>query len=410
MSGPIANSIITDFIDRAHEVTVAEAVDRLGLAIKRGDKGQPCLHCGGKDRFSVNLAKQAWNCRGCSIGGRTGVGLIGFVLGLDLHRKAELLEACATALNETLPDEAERETDEDRAARLERMAKAKAEREAKEADRQREQDKFRQKEIDKARGIYLNATIAPHADDELLRAYLAARTGYAMSDRVFECLRFNPRLSYWHGLDDFGRPISIYAGYAQVAPFVDLTGTVIGSHLTWIDMARAPKYRPDLGRDGKGEPLPTKKMRGAKSGGMIPLCGDMEARRWVGGEGIETVLAVAGYERFDPGTFYFAAGDLGNLAGPADRGAGKSETHVTTSGQKVRVYPFPKPDQAVSDAVQVPDHVTGLVLLADGDSEFYFTAAAMARAKARLSAPGRDINIWWPPVGMDFAGLLSGRA
>ncbi|ASS56872.1 hypothetical protein [Rhizobium leguminosarum] len=402
--------LLEDFIERAKTVTVAEAVERIGLSVMRGDKGQPCPHCGGKDRFSINLAKQVWNCRGCSTGGRSGVGLIGFVLGLDLHVQAQYFEACSKALGEDLPDEAEREPAEDLAARLERMAKAKADREAKEAARLQEQDRFRQKEIDKARGIYLNATIAPHADDELLRAYLAARTGYAMSDRVFECLRFNPRLSYWHGLDDFGRPVSIYAGYAQVAPFVDLTGTVIGSHLTWIDMVRAPKFRPDLGRDRKGEPLPTKKMRGAKSGGMIPLCGDMEARRWVGGEGIETVLAVAGYERFDLGTFYFAAGDLGNLAGPADRGAGKSEAHVTASGQKVRVYPFPKPDQAVSDAIQVPEHVTGIVLLADGDSEFYFTAAAMARAKARLSARGRDIKIWWPPVGMDFAGLLSGRA
>ncbi|MBB2841448.1 UNVERIFIED_ORG: hypothetical protein GGE64_005231 [Rhizobium etli] len=405
----MSNPIITEFIDRAQSVTVCEAVERLGLQIKRGDKGQPCPHCGGKDRFSVNLVKGAWNCRGCSIGGRTGVGLVGFVLGLDLHTRAELLEACATALGETLPDEAERETDTQRAARLERMAKARAEREAKEADRQREQDRYRQKEIDKARGIYLNATVAPDPEDGRLRAYLSARTGFAMVDRVFECLRFNPRLSYWHGLDEMGRPVSIYSGYAQIAPFVDLEGKIIGSHLTWIDMERGPKFRPDLGKDEKGEPLPTKKMRGAKSGGLIPLCGEMEALRWVGGEGIETVLAVAGYERFDPGTFYFAAGDLGNLAGPADRGAGKSESHVTRGGQKVRVYPHPKPDQEPMDAIQVPSHVKGIVLLADGDSEFYFTAAAMARAKARLAAPGRSVNIWWPPEGADFASLLCKR-
>ncbi|MDO3434348.1 primase-helicase zinc-binding domain-containing protein [Rhizobium sp. CBN3] len=406
----MSNPIIDEFVERAQSVTVAEAVDRLGLQIKRGDKGQPCPHCGGKDRFSVNLVKGAWNCRGCNIGGRTGIGLVGFANGLDLSRRAEFLDACATALGEPLPDDAERETDEERAARLERMAKAKAEREAKEAARQEEQNRHRQREIDKARGIYLHATIAPHAEDRPLREYLRLRAGFEMADAVFECLRFNPRLSYWHGLDDFGRPISIYSGYAMVAPFVDLAGKIIGSHSTWIDLGRAPKFRPDLGMDEKGERLPTKKMRGAKSGGLIPVCGDMSARRWLGGEGIETVAAVAGYERFDPGTFYFAAGDLGNLAGPADRGAGKSETHVAANGQKVRVYSHPKPGQDASDAVQVPDHVTGLVLLADGDSEFLFTAAAMTRAKARLSRPGRAINIWWPPQGADFASLLSGKA
>jgi hypothetical protein len=25
----------------------------------------PCPKCGGTDRFAINAAKQAWNCRGC---------------------------------------------------------------------------------------------------------------------------------------------------------------------------------------------------------------------------------------------------------------------------------------------------------------------------------------------------------
>ncbi len=401
--------LVSEFIERAQSVTVTEAVDRLGLRIKPGDKGQPCPHCFGKDRFSVNLAKQAWNCRGCSIGGRNGLGLIGFVLGLDLHVRAELLEACATALGEGVPDEAERETDEQRQAREVRIAKDRADRAEKNAAQQEAQNAFRQKEIDRARGIYLSARIAPQADDTFLRAYLAARTGFLMNDRVFECLRFNPHLSYWHGQDEMGRPVSIYSGFAMIAPFVDLSGKIIGCHTTWIDMNNRPKCRPDLGRDDKGDPLPTKKMRGVKSGGLIPLCGDMDAKRWVGGEGIENGLAVAGYEGFDRDTFYFAAGDLGNLAGPADRGKGRSEAYPGPDGKRIRFYPHPKPDQGEADAFQVPDHVTGLVLLADGDSEFFFTAAAMARAQARTARPCRSVNIWWPPRGADFASLLCKR-
>ena len=69
--------------------------------------------------------------------------------------------------------------------------------------------------------------------------------------------------------------------------------------------------------------------------------------------------------------------------------------------------PVPKADQADSEAFQVAPHVDVLVLLADGDSEFVFTGAAMARAEARLSRPGRDIQIWWPPEGVDWSGVIS---
>ncbi len=59
-------------------------------------------------------------------------------------------------------------------------------------------------------------------------------------------------------------------------------------------------------------------MRGSKKGGLIPLAGHPRMERWVGGEGIENTLAVARAENLRPDTFYFAAGDLGNLSGPAD--------------------------------------------------------------------------------------------
>ena len=151
-------------------------------------------------------------------------------------------------------------------------------------------------------------------------------------------------------------------------------------------------------------------MRGLKKGYLIPICGNMSAQRWVGGEGIENAASVAGFEGFRADTFYFSAGDLGNLAGPADRRAGRSEAVVDASGKKIRVHPHPKPDQVPTDGVQIPDHVSALILLADGDSDFYSTAAAMARAKTRQVKDGRDISIWWPPQGTDWAGLLSERA
>jgi hypothetical protein len=33
------------------------------------ERAGPCPVCGGRDRFSVNVRKQVFNCRGCQIGG-----------------------------------------------------------------------------------------------------------------------------------------------------------------------------------------------------------------------------------------------------------------------------------------------------------------------------------------------------
>ncbi|MFK0330688.1 hypothetical protein ACIQUB_06150 [Rhizobium sp. NPDC090275] len=417
----MSDPIIEEFVLKAQQVSVTEAATRLGVPRPKGevkglpwssDRGQACPRCGGTDRFSISASKEAWNCRNDSIGGRTGIGLAGYLLRLDLHTRSGFLEACAAVLGEEIPEGGERETPEDRQAREERIAEGRAKMEADRAEQERDQNAHREREIARARGIYFHAQEC--LDETLygarmIRAYLLRRTGCTVPMELFLNIRFDGRHTYWHEHDEFGRQRSIHSGPAMIAPLVTLDGQVTGCHQTWIDMRNAPKFRPSLGLDAKGKPLATKKVRGTKKGSLIPVLGDLAARRWVGGEGIENAVAVAGYEGFRADTFYFAAGDLGNLAGPADRGRGRSESYPV-DGRKVPVWPHPKPDQQADEAMQVPAHVAALVLLADGDSEFYFTAAAMARAKARMSAPGRDIKVWWPPVGADFASLLSERA
>jgi hypothetical protein len=44
---------------------------RLGAQLKRcgAEYFGPCPRCGGRDRFSVNVRKQVFNCRGCGVGG-----------------------------------------------------------------------------------------------------------------------------------------------------------------------------------------------------------------------------------------------------------------------------------------------------------------------------------------------------
>ncbi|MEV4609757.1 P4 alpha zinc-binding domain-containing protein [Neorhizobium sp. LMR1-1-1.1] len=406
------SEVVSDFIKRASLVSVKSAAKTLGLKLpKILDAGMPCPRCGGKDRFAVNPTKGVWNCRNCG-GGKNGLGLVAHVRGFDLHDRAELLEASALLLNESIPDDAAGETDEKRAAREARMTAAL---EAAERDREKEerdQNAFRERAVMKARGIYFNASEAPADGDHDLREYLRRRTGYRMPDAMFSNIRFNPRLTYWSDKqDDRGHQTEIYVGYAMVAPFINLEGQVTGCHQTWIDLRCSPKFRPDLGKDEKGVAYPTKKMRGTKVGSLIPVLGDLAAARWVGAEGIENVAAMAGFEGFREDTFYFAGGDLGNLSGKAEKMiAHPDQVKPDRNGRPRRVMvPGPVPKAGDVDAVAIPGHVDALVLLADGDSDFFFTANAMARAKARATRDGRSIGIWWPPPGADWAGFFAGQ-
>jgi putative DNA primase/helicase len=59
-------------IERAREADILGIAERLGSKLKRAGDSEyigPCPVCGGKDRFSVNIKKQLWNCRGCGKGG-----------------------------------------------------------------------------------------------------------------------------------------------------------------------------------------------------------------------------------------------------------------------------------------------------------------------------------------------------
>lgn len=268
-----------------------------------------------------------------------------------------------------------------------------------------------------------------------VRAYLTRRLGgFALPALPF--VRAIADEAYWHGNDERGRPVAIHSGPAMVLPFVDAEGAVVGCHLTWLD-ARGPKGRPALVDPVTHERLATKKMRGRKKGGLIPLVGFVEidgkilpdpARpRFVCGEGIENVLAVAVAEAGSPpatsgaselqggaditaraDTIYAAAGDLGNLAGRAE-GTFPHPTLKNRGGKApLRVAgPEPKAGEPADAAAQVPGHVTEVLLVADGDSEIVATGAAMMRAESRFGAEGRTVATAWPPRGRDFADLLA---
>jgi len=407
------NTVIDEFIEEARSVSVTEAAELLSIKVTRANYAGPCPAptCGGTDRFSISPGKQAFNCRQCGGKGRDGISLMALAHEHQLTTRTGLLLACADALGRDVPDEGQTESPDERQARIIRIEdrNRKAEDDALEATKS--QDAHRLREVDRARGIYLKAD---EGSFPVLSEYLRRRTGFEMPDGVFANIRFRPNQTYWHGKDHRGSDIAVYAGPAMIAPFVNLEMRITGCHQTWIDLRNGPKFRAEPGFDDKGNPLPAKKMRGTKRGSFIPLFGLLTSLRWVGGEGIENVLAVAGAEGFRADTFYFAAGDLGNLAGPADPAS--SFRHPTlkkadVNGRMRTVLiqgPIPKAEQGPEEAMQIAGHVTSLVLLADGDSELVFTASAMARAETRLAHEERAITTIWPPDGQDFAGIMTG--
>ncbi|MER8506689.1 P4 alpha zinc-binding domain-containing protein [Mesorhizobium sp. M0894] len=398
------------FIEDARAVSIEEAAKIMRLTFKRTgvEHPQPCPHCFGTDTFSFNTKKEKWNCRAGGIGGNDAIGMAAHCEGLDIKSREGLLEACSVVLDRDIPDEGERESDEDRAARKKRLEERRLQNDADAAARADSQAEFREKERAKARGIYeAAAPVGRHGRP--VADYLEARGCGQIGPAQW--LRYASDLPYWHGQDERGRPLELYSGPAMVAPFIGPDLVAIGCHITWLDLNRPPKYRPQLSDSDTGELLPTKKMRGSKKGGLIPLFGDPSVKRWVGGEGIENGAAFAAWEGFREDTFYFAAGDLGNLAGPADPSSRFAHPTLKKPDAKgvarpvMVAGPIPKRDQDAADAMWVADHVRELVLLADGDSERVMTAAAMARARARHARPGRIIPIVWPRAGYDFSRM-----
>lgn len=414
---------IDDFITEARGIDLQTVFSIVGgslrdMRLRSGEHVGPCPVCGGKDRFNLNLGKGAWHCRQCDGGkGGDGFALVAQKHGYDLRQRAGLLGVCELILGRAAPDGSEVESDEARAAREEKIARR---RQKSDADRRKSQEtaeRKRQFAISQGCGYWNNAgpALGSPVEDYLFRRTAAAH----IPDAVFHNLRHQPKFSYFDGKDERGYDREIHCGHAMIAPLVNpLAGALTGSHQTWIDLGNPPKFRPTLiGIDKQGEQaqLVTKKMRGHHAGSILPISGDMDAGRWLCGEGIETTIAIADKDSWRDDTFYFAGGSIGNIAGPAEpksRFRHPTLTYVDAKGVTKPVMvagPVPKAGSE-DDCFQLPAHVGELVLLADGDSEYWWTVACMARAEARLARECLVIAVWWPPDRTDFAALAAAAA
>jgi predicted nucleic acid-binding Zn ribbon protein len=80
-----------DLIERAGAGRVEDEIERRGIKlVGRVDRCGPCPQCGGKDRFSINVRKQVFLCRGCAARGNV-IALVRFLDGCDFREAVECL-------------------------------------------------------------------------------------------------------------------------------------------------------------------------------------------------------------------------------------------------------------------------------------------------------------------------------
>jgi hypothetical protein len=351
----------------------------------------PCPICGGKvtsQRFEILKDGESWVCAVCPDGG-------------DVIRLVEKAEGCSFL------DAIERLGGRKEVDAAEAKALFEA-REAKRIEREKAAAGYREAERKRLYRTWQRAIREIHGT--LLETYANGRS-LVLPARC-PGLRYLPSAPYWHGevIDSRGHknPRMIHSGPAQLAAFIRPDGKFGGLHTTWFSsdgrFGKAEIIDPDT-----GEFLPAKKMRGSKTGASI-LVAPAETdtpHRLIIGEGIETVLAVwtahhlAGRPIGD--TAFWAAGDLGNMAGRAIRTINHPTLKRPSGRPQTMPDRYPDPDDP---GLAIPESVEELVLLGDGDSEQLLTECAMERAARRYAKPGRTIRIAFAPAGRDFNDVL----
>lgn len=348
-----------------------------------------CPICGGgkgATRFEIE-SRDKWVCAVCNDGGDV-IRLVQRATGRDFLGAVDYLGGA-------------RGMSDEEAARL------RARREAERRKREDAAERYRQRTIAAQRRIW---ALAEYGDIAPVRDYLAARGCDLPATAELRSMG----MEFYHGevLDEFARgvPRKLYEGPAMIAAIRDNAGDFLGLHITWIDLTRAPKCRPQIIDPDTGEDLPTKKVKGSKAAGHIVLRAAERPRRLFLGEGIETGLSVATAFRraraFESTDAFWTSVDLGNFGGPA-RETVKHSTLKHNNGHAVR-FPGPEPE-LTQPSIWIPDSVEELFLLGDGDSEFELTDAALERAARRYARPGRVIRKCFAPGGVDFNDVLVGK-
>lgn len=258
-TGSATSADFDSWVARAREVRIEEELSRRGikLAGRNGKFAGPCPVCGGDDRFSINVEKQVFNCRGCSKGGGGAIDLVMFLDGVDFIPAVETL-----AGNRREP-----------VTPMVAQSKAAESKSAKDSTEQRRQD---------GRGIWNEAQ---HPAGTLVDVYLANRPGGLILPPHCDAIRFHPRCPF--GKDDNGHTIYTPAMIALVRNII--TNVPQAIHRTALDLSgRKVKFKL-FGEDRKRDRLTL----GSTTGGAVKLTPDAMVTDAIGiGEGIETTLSL----------------------------------------------------------------------------------------------------------------------
>jgi Toprim domain/CHC2 zinc finger len=116
--------IPSDLIQRAEAVRIEDEIERRGIKLVGWvDRCGPCPQCGGKDRFSINVRKQVFLCRGCAARGNV-IALVRFLDGCGFLEALEYLTGeRAPAPSRPAPAATDAPRDDDRDARALMFAK-----------------------------------------------------------------------------------------------------------------------------------------------------------------------------------------------------------------------------------------------------------------------------------------------
>ncbi len=349
--------------------------------LSRGlDRSGPCPLCGGDDRFSIHTKKNQFHCRKCDLSGSGVIELVMQTKGL------KFVDACELITGRMLEDEVDPE--------VARKAREKAE--ADDESRRLQAERYREKARRNGYEIWTHSRrFQDFGEHSAVATYLRLR---GLDPERFKSLGINivhelEAHPYRHEVTK-GDWQTLASGPAMALAIQRRDGSFGAVHQTWIDLTR-PKGRLVLtAPDGKQ--LSSKKMLGSKKGGAIRIYTPDNPRRLVVGEGFETTATPLLYD-FSPDTAYWAAGDVGNMAGRALRdGAGKQV--------------FDQPDMDDLEAFVPPEWCEELVFLGEGDDGDINTkklTRGLRRAK-RLRPGLTAVLIPAPGPGQDMNDLVRG--
>jgi hypothetical protein len=392
-----------EWIEEARAMPIGRALDIVAphhtISRKTRFVG-PCPGCGGTDRFSINIKKNIFWCRKSAEGGDA-IALARHVQGAEFLAAVEILTG--------RPPPGRTVSEEELQARARRVVELEARRKAEAERLAGEENEYRSKEIERARKIWKAA--GPIAGS-IAERYLNHR-GVLVPPGAK--LRAASDLPYW--LNIGGEWKSIHSGPAMVAAIQGRDDRFIGCHITWIDPALSSRSgKAQIVHPETGELLDAKKVRGSQKGGHIHLGGvTVDPRRFVVGEGIETVLSVqvaeiaAGRSAF---SLYWSSVNLHNLGGRSAASVPHPTLTLTDSRGRTRAQRVPGPEPGLEDhaVIAPPPEADDILLLGDGDSDHFTTRNVLLRFAARWQRPGRTIRAAWASDGADFNDMLRGAA